>query len=110
MDKPEDYRWNSIGYHAQTGNKDDFLSLDFGLKELGELDPGQRFRRYRRFLYETGAVDKGKGAQIDSKIVEQERSHYFELSRTRRFLYRTHYFTDSGIIGSKEFVSRTINW
>ena len=86
------------------------LSLDFGLKEFGELDPGQRFRRYRRFLYETGAVDKGKGAQIDSKIVEQERSHNFELSRTRRFLYRTHYFTDSGIIGSKEFVSRTINW
>ena len=28
--KPEEYRWNSIGYHIQTDNKDDFLSTDFG--------------------------------------------------------------------------------
>jgi len=31
----------------------------------------------------------------------------FEISRTNRFLYRTRYFTDSGIIGSREFVSVT---
>jgi len=35
VDRPEDYRWNSLGYHIQTGNKDNFLSLDFGLKEFG---------------------------------------------------------------------------
>lgn len=29
-----------------------------------------------------------------------------ELSGVDRFRYRTRYFTDSGIIGSKEFVSR----
>jgi hypothetical protein len=29
----------------------------------------------------------------------------FELDRIRRFRYRTLYFTDSGIIGTKEFVS-----
>jgi hypothetical protein len=28
--RPEDYRWNSLGYHVQTGNKDNFLSLDLG--------------------------------------------------------------------------------
>jgi hypothetical protein len=33
--RQEDYRWNSIGYHIQTGNKDNFLSMDFGLKEFG---------------------------------------------------------------------------
>ena len=107
VERPEDYRWNSIGYHVQTGNKDDFLSLDFGLREFGEMDPSERFRRYRRFVYETGGTDKGKGAQIDSKIVERERNKNFELSRTSRFMYRTRYFTDSGIIGSKEFVSQT---
>jgi hypothetical protein len=26
--KPEEYRWNSIGYHIQTNNNDNFLSLD----------------------------------------------------------------------------------
>jgi hypothetical protein len=38
VSRPEEYRWNSIGYHIQTGNKDNFLSLDFGLKEFG---PGE---------------------------------------------------------------------
>ena len=28
--RPEDYRWSSIGYHIQTGNKEGFLSTDFG--------------------------------------------------------------------------------
>ena len=32
--RPEDYRWCSIGYHVQAGNKDDFLSLDFGLARV----------------------------------------------------------------------------
>jgi REP-associated tyrosine transposase len=107
VSRPEEYRWNSIGYHVQTNNKDDFLSLDLGLREFGEMNDGERLRRYRRFLYETGAMDKGKGAKLDEAIVEKERKNDFQLSRTRRFLYRTRYFTDSGIIGGKAFVSET---
>jgi hypothetical protein len=42
---------------------------------------------------------------IGDKILEKERKQSFELSRKDRFRYRTRYFTDSGIIGSKEFVS-----
>ena len=37
----------------------------------------------------------------------EDRSNGLELSGVDRFRYRTRYFTDSGIIGSKEFVSRT---
>jgi REP element-mobilizing transposase RayT len=102
--KPEDYRWSSIGYHAQSGIKTNFLSLDFGLKEFGELDENERFRRYRRFVYETGAIDSDKGARINSKTVDKEREREFKLSKVDRFKQRTRYFTDSGIIGSKEFV------
>lgn len=29
--RPEEYRWNTLGYHLQANNKDNFLSLDFGL-------------------------------------------------------------------------------
>ena len=36
--RPENYRWSSIGYHAHTENKYDFLSLDFGLIEFGNMD------------------------------------------------------------------------
>jgi REP element-mobilizing transposase RayT len=102
--KPEGYRWSSIGYHAQTDNKNNFLSLDFGLKEFGELDESERFRRYRRFVYQTGAIDSGKGAQIDAKTVDKEQQQNFKISKADRFKHRTRYFTDSGIIGSKKFV------
>ena len=42
---------------------------------------------------------------IKDKVLEKERKRDFALSRNDRFRCRTRYFTDSGIIGSKEFVS-----
>ena len=62
----------------------------------------------RRYIYEAGALDhpgKGQARVIDNDIVEHERENGFGLNRMRRFRYRTRYFTDSGIIGTKEFVS-----
>jgi REP element-mobilizing transposase RayT len=106
--RPEDYRWNSLGYHVQTGNQDNFLSTDFGLKQFNVKSEKERIRRYRRYVYEAGALnrpEKGKIKVIGDKVLEKERKRDFELSRSDRFKYRTRYFTDSGIIGSKEFVS-----
>jgi len=86
---------------VQTENKDNFLSLDFGLEEFNVMNSKERFRRYRRFLYEKAA----KGDQIQEKTLNKERKREFKLSKINRFTHRTRYFTDSGIIGSKEFVS-----
>jgi len=47
------------------------------------------------------------GDRFKSVIVEKERKRQFELSRSDRFRYRPRHFTDSGVIGSKEFVSKT---
>ena len=108
VDRPEDYRWNSLGYHLQTQNKDQFLSTDFGFKEFNVKSPKERIRRYRRYVYEAGAInrpDKMEARVIDDKVVAKKRKKEFEISRISRFRYRTRYFTDSGIIGSKEFVS-----
>jgi REP element-mobilizing transposase RayT len=107
VERPEDYRWNSLGYHVQTRNKDDFLSLDLGLQEFGVADEKERLRRYRRFLYEAGALDKDKGRPIERHLLEKERQKNFKLTRSERFRYKTRYFTDSGIIGSREFVRKT---
>jgi len=110
VSRPEDYRWSSLGYHVQTNNWDNFLSTDFGLKEFNVKSEKERIRRYRRYVYEAGAVnrpEKGKTKVIGDKILEKERKREFELSRSDRFRYRTRYFTDSGVIGSKEFVSKT---
>jgi putative transposase len=108
VDRPEEYRWNSLGYHIQTKNKDNFLSLDFGLKEFGVLDAKERLRGYRRYVYEAGATDRSEIGQrkiIKEAVVEKERKKEFKISRVDRFRYRTRYFSDSGIIGTKGFVS-----
>ena len=94
--KPEAYRWCSLGYHLQRKNENEFLSLDFGLKEFGVKGKTERLRYYRRFVYEKGRVE---GA-------EKEREKNFEVTEMDRFRYRTRYFTDSGIIGSKVFVEK----
>jgi hypothetical protein len=68
----------------------------------------ERIRRYRRYVYEAGAIslsDKKQGKHIDAKVVAKERKKDFEINRISRFRCRTRYFTDSGIIGSKEFVA-----
>ena len=108
--RPEDYRWNSLGYHVQTGNQDNFLSTDFGLKEFNVKSEKERIRRFRRYVYEAGAINRpeqGKTKVIGDRILEKEHKREFELSRSDRFRYRTRYFTDSEVIGSKEFVSKT---
>ena len=108
VDRPEDYRWNSLGYHIQTNNRDNFLSTDFGLKEFNVKSKKERIRRYRRYVYEAGALNQPKQGTvkvIEDKLLEKERAKEFEISRISRFRYRTRYFTDSGIIGSKAFVA-----
>jgi len=72
------------------------------------VDTKERLERYRRYVYEAGAVSHPQKAQarvIDTDIVEHERKKKYEIKRIDRFRYRTRYFTDSGIIGTKEFVS-----
>ncbi len=104
VEKPEAYRWSSIGYHLQTQNKDGFLSFDFGLQKFGPMDAKERVRQYREFVYESGAINTKKGRQIDPGLLKNEREKKFQITRADRFQNRTRYFTDSGIIGSKEFV------
>ena len=106
VERPEDYRWSGIGWHVQTGNRGDFLSVEFGLEEPGGTAVSKRLVKYRRFIYETGAHDRGKGAVLKADLLDKEDKTDYELSRMRRFQYRTKYFTDSGIIGSKEFVTQ----
>jgi hypothetical protein len=115
VERSEEYRWNSLGYHLQTENIDQLLSTDFGFEEFNPPPADkclkgekERIKRYRRYVYEAGAIDRPDKIQaklINTKVVAKERKKDFEISRIDRFRYRTRYFTDSGIIGSKEFVA-----
>jgi putative transposase len=102
VDKPELYRWCSLGYHVQRSNPEEFLSLDFGLAEFGILDQKKRLSHYRRFVYEK----EGSGMVRERKKEKSKDDEHYEIGIVDRFRCRTRYFTDSGIIGSKIFVDR----
>jgi REP element-mobilizing transposase RayT len=107
--RPEDYRWSSLGYHIQTRNKGNCLSLDFGVKEFDVMNKRERLRRYRRYVYEAAALKRSRGKScimIDEKVIEKKSKTDFKNTRAYKFRYRTRYFSDAGIIGSKAFVSR----
>ncbi len=91
--RPEDYRWGSLGYHIQAKNKDDFLSLDFGLLDHDSLDNDGRLARYINYVYEKAGIASSKKPPNRGVCV------------SRRFISRTRYFTDSAVIGTKDFIS-----
>ncbi|RTZ98168.1 MAG: hypothetical protein DSY90_05150 [Deltaproteobacteria bacterium] len=87
---PGDYRWNTLGTHIRTKGRAGFLSLDFGLKELNSLNNKEKIAWYRRFVGEKAA---GVPGDVSPPGLPD------------RFTRRTRYFSDSGILGSREFVA-----
>ena len=97
-----------MGYHLQ-GNLDGFLSTDFGLPEWNALEENERIRRYQAYVYEAGAI--GQPDQVmakpenESTGAGEEQKKPREITKSDRFRHRTRYFTDSAVIGSREFVA-----
>lgn len=108
--RPEEYRWCSLGYHAQTGNGDHFLSNDFGLVAFGVVSAEERLIKYREYVYHAGAVEKEGTAQIDRSILEMEEKGGFRIGSVKRLRYRVKYFSDSGVIGSQVFVEGMVQY
>lgn len=108
VQKPEKYQWDSIAYHLQ-GNLDGFLSTDFGLPEWNALEENERIRRYQAYVYEAGAI--GQPDQMmakpenESSAAGEENKQRRGITKTDRFRNRTRYFTDSAVLGSREFVA-----
>jgi len=95
VEKPEDYRWCSLAYHLQTNNKDNLLSLDFGLREFSNQEAEQRLAHYRSYVYDKGGLQEDK-----------QETRLMVIKQKDRFRYRCRYFIDGGVIGSQEFVNR----
>ena len=104
--RPEDYRWCSLGYHLQSRNSNNLLSLDFGMQEWDVHDPGEQLRLYREFVYLTGAVDRGKGV-IDKRALERAQATNFQYTRADRFMLRVSWYTRGTILGTQDFVEKT---
>ena len=89
VERPEDYRWNSLGYHLQTQNKGRFLSTDFGLKEFSVKSQKERIQFYRRYMFEAGALNRpGKLTAASSfpcyPMPGKSRAHLRGIQRSSR--------------------------
>ncbi|MDK2793121.1 MAG: REP-associated tyrosine transposase [Deferribacteres bacterium] len=98
--RPEDYRWSSIGYRIQFGNRDKFLSFDgiFNYEEKIAI------RKYLSILYQIGMEEK----QNKGKIQENEK-YKIEYKVSSVLKNRIRYFSDGVVIGSKEFIMNYYN-
>jgi REP element-mobilizing transposase RayT len=105
VDKPEDYRWSSIGYHIQSGNKDRFLSFDGVFEEI----TNKTINIYRELVYRAGGIAKENQGSISLEKIEKEILQDFELPRAEIFKHRVRYFTDGAVIGSKGFIKYAYN-
>ncbi len=64
VDKPEDYRWSTLGYLVQRGNKEGLIDLNLGMHEWNEFNPAEIIRKYREFVYETGAAGRSQKSEV----------------------------------------------
>ncbi len=91
------------------GQVDNCKTIDFGMKEWNEFEPNEIIRKYRQFVYETGAAES-QGTGVRNQGTGFRKKGY-RISRAERFRYRCRYFTDSGVIGGKDFVQEApVKW
>ena len=111
VEKPEDYRWCSLGYRIQQGNKDGFLSFS-GLYEFEDHEKSEieLLRKYRSFVYEVGGeIEKPGQAMIDKDLLKLEKDRNFDLPKSDILLYRWRYFSDGLALGSRSFIQGAYN-
>ncbi len=109
VEKPEMYPWNTLGCFLQCCEAKEILRLDLWKNEWKDLESQEIISKYRQFVYETGAIKLLKGKRIDPEPAKLRRKKDYRLIRARIFSKRCRYFTDSGVIGSKEFVSEVFD-
>ncbi len=102
VDRPEDYRFCGLGCHVQAGNKDGFLNLEVDEFITQEVSPLQAYRRY---VYEVGSVKRPDGKRaIPERISMGESNRRYRISNISLFRFRSRYFTESVVLGSRGFV------
>lgn len=104
---PGDYRF--CGYAEWLAGLE---SACEGFQGLYKSGPSENLLpRYRQVLFGKGALPKasdGSGWVLDPERVRQVMEAGGSVSLAERLLYRTRYFRDGCVLGSKAFVSETI--
>ena len=95
--------WGMGSDSVQTTDEGQFTSQKSEAGDRRSADKGQGTDRRSEIRSRRSEEQKNT---IDVKVIEAERGKDFKLNEFDRFRYRTRYFIDSAVIGSREFVDR----
>lgn len=102
--KPEEYKWNTLGYLTQNGSENNLIRTDLWMDDWKNLSQDGTVSKYKEFIYETGAMSIDLSSISDSELTKRKRVKGDPLVRAATFSRRCRYFTDSGVLGSHDFV------
>jgi len=101
VEKPEEYRFSSIGYRVQARNRYKVLSWE----GLPITNKHKTLVLYRAYLYQNGGLMvNGKKGRIAPEIVKEAVRTGFGLDVGDALRYRVRHFSDGLVIGSKGFI------
>lgn len=109
VDRPEAYRWNSLGFRKRTSEKNDFLSLDIGWPALNVSSRKKALKRYMDFLEDAGRLRFSNDEieeMLTKSVAREEIPGDVDLKALCRLRKQHRWFQDSGILGSREFVTK----
>lgn len=109
VEKPEEYKWNTIGYIMNNGSEKNMIRYDLWMNEWKNLSQNETVNMYREFIYETGAMSIDLKNISDSDIRKRKKIKDDPIVRASRFIRRCRYFTDSGILGSHDYVKKNFD-
>lgn len=107
--KPEEYRWNTIGYLIQNIDEEKLIRIEMWMNEWKNISRDEIIKKYKEFIYETGAMDVDVNNISESEITKRKRIKNDPLIRAITFSRRCRYFTNSGVLGSHDFVKKVFD-
>ena len=107
-DRPEDYRWSSIGFGARRFQRarDLLISLkQFKEDKVGVLKEEEvSFSFYRCFVYESGGMIRKDKGNISPELVSEVLKYHGKLGIGDMLKYRVRNFSEGLAIGSFAFI------
>ena len=103
VQKPEDYRWSSMGLRARTPRRADQLLTPLPLKSVREK---RGLSLYRLFVYEAGSIKKRNGGQIPEGINQEVKALMGKLKLGDKLKHRFRNLTEGQAIGSKQLIEQ----
>jgi hypothetical protein len=103
VQKPEDYRWSSLGFRVRAPRRANQLLTPFS---LGSVGGKHGLSWYRLFVYEAGSIKKRNSGRIPEKINQEVKVLMGKLKLGDKLRHRFRNLTEGQAIGNKQLIEQ----